>query len=92
MVKVLAVSVLRVIFQMAEGLQLKAACLLFWTQKEKFHTRLAVLYLEKVLSSMSASPPNEEQLSRAREKLQGMLRESNLYRVQYLLGRWGELW
>lgn len=64
----------------------------FWPQKEKFHTHLAVLYLEKVLSSLSASPPNEEQLSSAREKLQGMLRESNLYRVQYLLGRWRELW
>lgn len=74
-------------------LELKAACLpcFFWIQKEKFHTHLAVLYLEKVLTSLSASPPNEEQLSSAREKLQGMLRESNLYRVQYLLGRWGEL-
>lgn len=95
MVKVLAVSVsfsrwLRVL------LELKAARLpcfvFFWIQKEKFHTHLAVLYLEKVLSSLSASPPNEEQLSSAREKLQGMLRESNLYRVQYLLGRCGELW
>lgn len=63
-----------------------------WTQKEKFHTHLAVLYLEKVLSLLVASPPDDEQLSRARERLQGMLRESNLYRVQYLLGRYGKLW
>lgn len=58
-----------------------------WIQKEKFHTHLAVLYLEKVLSLLPVSPPYEEQLCRARERLQGMLRESNLYRVQYLLGR-----
>uniref|UniRef100_H3CVP4 Transforming growth factor, beta receptor associated protein 1 n=1 Tax=Tetraodon nigroviridis TaxID=99883 RepID=H3CVP4_TETNG len=57
------------------------------TQKEKYHTHLAVLYLEKVLSLLSASPPDEEQLSRARERLQGMLRGSDLYRVQYLLGK-----
>lgn len=55
-------------------------------QKEKFHTHLAVLYLEKVLSFLSESPTDEERLTRARERLQALLRESNLYRVQYLLG------
>uniref|UniRef100_A0A3Q4I2F6 Transforming growth factor, beta receptor associated protein 1 n=1 Tax=Neolamprologus brichardi TaxID=32507 RepID=A0A3Q4I2F6_NEOBR len=54
-------------------------------QKEKFHTHLAVLYLERVLSLMSQSPKDEEQLTKARERLQALLRESNLYRVQFLL-------
>lgn len=56
-------------------------------QKEKFHTHLAVLYLERILSILSESPANEEQLTKARERLQAMLRESNLYRVQFLLGK-----
>lgn len=55
-------------------------------QKEKFHTHLAVLYLERVLSLMSQSPKDEEQLTKARERLQALLRESDLYRVQFLLG------
>ncbi|XP_075905435.1 transforming growth factor-beta receptor-associated protein 1 homolog [Nelusetta ayraudi] len=56
-------------------------------QKEKFHTHLAVLYLERVLSLLSESPVNEERLNRGRDRLQAMLRESNLYRVQFLLGK-----
>lgn len=55
-------------------------------QKEKFHTHLAVLYLERVVSLLSESPADEEELSRARERLQAMLRESDLYRVHFLLG------
>lgn len=58
-----------------------------WIQKEKFHTHLAVLYLERVLSLLSDSPADEEQLSRARERLQALLRQSDLYRVQFLLGK-----
>nr|XP_061830690.1 transforming growth factor-beta receptor-associated protein 1 homolog [Nerophis lumbriciformis]XP_061830691.1 transforming growth factor-beta receptor-associated protein 1 homolog [Nerophis lumbriciformis] len=57
------------------------------TQKEKFHTHLAVLYVDRVLSLLSDSPANEEQLSSTREKLQALLRESNLYRAQHLLGK-----
>lgn len=56
-------------------------------QKEKFHTHLAVLYLERVLSLMSQSPKDEEQLTKARERLQALLRESDLYRVQFLLAK-----
>ena len=56
-------------------------------QKEKFHTHLAVLYLEKVLSLLSKSATGEEQLNRARERLQALLRESSLYRVQFVLGK-----
>ncbi|KAM4630033.1 transforming growth factor-beta receptor-associated protein 1 homolog [Polymixia lowei] len=56
-------------------------------QKEKFHTHLAVLYLERVLSLLSQSPKDEDQVTRAREKLQALLRESSLCRVHLLLGK-----
>nr|XP_061796722.1 transforming growth factor-beta receptor-associated protein 1 homolog [Nerophis lumbriciformis] len=56
-------------------------------QEEQFHTHLAVLYLERVLSLLSDSPTNEEKLSKSREKLQSLLRVSELYRAQYLLGK-----
>ncbi|XP_066520555.1 transforming growth factor-beta receptor-associated protein 1 homolog [Hoplias malabaricus] len=56
-------------------------------QKEKYHTHLAVLYADLVLSLLSRTSATREQLSSAREKLQRLLRESNLYRVQLLLGK-----
>uniref|UniRef100_A0A3P9QBZ3 Transforming growth factor, beta receptor associated protein 1 n=1 Tax=Poecilia reticulata TaxID=8081 RepID=A0A3P9QBZ3_POERE len=56
-------------------------------QKEKFHTHLVMLYLDRVMLLLSESPTDEGQLSRAREKLQAMLRESDLYRVQFVLGK-----
>ena len=56
-------------------------------QKEKFHTHLAVLYVERVLALLSQAPPApQEQVGPARDKLQLLLRESSLYRVQLLLG------
>lgn len=63
-------------------------CVLCLRQKEKYHTHLAVLYADKVLGLISRSSANEEQLSAARQKLQRLLKESNLYRVQLLLGRY----
>ncbi|MCJ8729813.1 hypothetical protein PDJAM_G00111380 [Pangasius djambal] len=56
-------------------------------QKEKYHTHLAVLYADRVLALISRTSTTEEQLSSARQKLQRLLRESNLYRVQLLLGK-----
>ncbi|XP_035992465.1 transforming growth factor-beta receptor-associated protein 1 homolog [Fundulus heteroclitus] len=56
-------------------------------QKERFHTHLAVLYLEKVVLLLAESPRDEGRLTKAREKLQAMLRESSLYRVKFLLGK-----
>ncbi|KAI4884620.1 hypothetical protein NFI96_022242 [Prochilodus magdalenae] len=56
-------------------------------QKEKYHTHLAVLYADRVLSLLSRASATEEQLSSARKKLQRLLRESDLYRVQLLLGK-----
>uniref|UniRef100_A0AAQ4NP23 CNH domain-containing protein n=1 Tax=Gasterosteus aculeatus aculeatus TaxID=481459 RepID=A0AAQ4NP23_GASAC len=55
--------------------------------KEKFHTHLAMLYLETVLSLLSMSPTDEEKICRAREMLQALLRGSNLYHAQSLLGK-----
>nr|XP_040019423.1 transforming growth factor-beta receptor-associated protein 1 homolog [Gasterosteus aculeatus aculeatus]XP_040019430.1 transforming growth factor-beta receptor-associated protein 1 homolog [Gasterosteus aculeatus aculeatus]XP_040019439.1 transforming growth factor-beta receptor-associated protein 1 homolog [Gasterosteus aculeatus aculeatus] len=56
-------------------------------KKEKFHTHLAMLYLETVLSLLSMSPTDEEKICRAREMLQALLRGSNLYHAQSLLGK-----
>lgn len=56
-------------------------------QKETFHTHLAVLYLERVMALLSETQADEALLLKARERLQAMLRESSLYRVQYLLGK-----
>ncbi|XP_026989205.1 transforming growth factor-beta receptor-associated protein 1 homolog [Tachysurus fulvidraco] len=56
-------------------------------QKEKYHTHLAVLYADRVLTLISRTSTTEEQLSTARQKLQRLLRESNLYKVQLLLGK-----
>uniref|UniRef100_A0A3P9J496 Vacuolar sorting protein 39/Transforming growth factor beta receptor-associated domain-containing protein n=1 Tax=Oryzias latipes TaxID=8090 RepID=A0A3P9J496_ORYLA len=61
------------------GVLKKSFCLF-----EKFHTHLAVLYLERVLSLLSDSSADAEPLTR--ERLQVFLREPNLYRVQFLLG------
>lgn len=38
------------------------------------------------MSLLSQSPTDEKKLDRARERLQALLRESDLYRVQFLLG------
>lgn len=57
-------------------------------QKEKYHTHLAVLYADRVLGLISRPSATDDQLSAARQKLQRLLKESNLYRVQLLLGRY----
>ncbi|KAM8877592.1 transforming growth factor-beta receptor-associated protein 1 homolog isoform 1-T2 [Synchiropus picturatus] len=54
-------------------------------QEERFHTQLATLYLERVMSLLTVSSSSNE-LRRAREKLQALLRESDLYSVHFLLG------
>uniref|UniRef100_A0A671LLB2 Transforming growth factor-beta receptor-associated protein 1 homolog n=1 Tax=Sinocyclocheilus anshuiensis TaxID=1608454 RepID=A0A671LLB2_9TELE len=56
-------------------------------QKEKYHTHLAVLYADRVLGLISRPSATDDQLSAARQKLQRLLKESNLYRVQLLLGK-----
>ncbi|KAL1418169.1 hypothetical protein MTO96_026182 [Rhipicephalus appendiculatus] len=58
-------------------------------EKEKYHTLLAVMYLDMVLRLLKENGPSgdSERLKTFREKLQHLLRTSNSYRVQLLLGR-----
>lgn len=56
-------------------------------QKEKFHTHLAILYLDKVLDLQSQEGNVSEELTSARCTLKNLLQHSNLYRVHLLLGR-----
>uniref|UniRef100_A0A4W4GKZ9 CNH domain-containing protein n=1 Tax=Electrophorus electricus TaxID=8005 RepID=A0A4W4GKZ9_ELEEL len=56
-------------------------------QREKYHTHLAVLYADQVLGLLSRPADTREHLASARTKLQHLLRESSLYRVQLLLGK-----
>lgn len=56
-------------------------------EKEKYHTHLAVLYLDNVLQLMKNNSVKKEQIDMARSKLRHMLQMSNLYRVQLILGK-----
>ncbi|GFR68319.1 transforming growth factor-beta receptor-associated protein 1 [Elysia marginata] len=56
-------------------------------EKEKYHTHLAVLYLEAVIKLMETNGSKKEELDIARSKLRHMLQMSNLYRVQLILGK-----
>ena len=55
-------------------------------EKEKHHTHLAVLYLDKVLKLMQ-SRTDVLALESARSTLQGILLQSNLYRIPLILGK-----
>lgn len=54
-------------------------------QAEKFHTHLAILYLEDILEKRKEG--NEEAVMEARTKLRHLLQVSSLCRVQLLLGK-----
>lgn len=58
-------------------------------ENDKYHTLLAVMYLDMVLRLFKENGPSteSERLKPIREKLQHLLRTSNSYRVQLLLGR-----
>ncbi|XP_070566294.1 transforming growth factor-beta receptor-associated protein 1-like isoform X2 [Ptychodera flava] len=56
-------------------------------EKEKYHTHLAVLYLDSVLQLRKNEDTSKEQLDLARSKLRHMLQTSVLYRVQLILGK-----
>ncbi|XP_065072216.1 transforming growth factor-beta receptor-associated protein 1-like [Rhopilema esculentum] len=60
-------------------------------QKEKFHTHLALIYLDDVLKLMKERIPMPESLLAARQKLQNLLERSSLYRVNVLLSKIGNL-
>ncbi|XP_043926934.1 transforming growth factor-beta receptor-associated protein 1 [Protopterus annectens] len=54
-------------------------------QKEKFHTHLAVLYLDEVLQLKMRK--SSEALKLMQAKLRSLLQQSSLYRVQLLIGK-----
>ncbi|XP_064600183.1 transforming growth factor-beta receptor-associated protein 1-like [Liolophura sinensis] len=56
-------------------------------EKEKYHTHLAVLYLDAVLKLLKDPSAKKEDQDIARSKLRHMLQMSNLYRVQLILGK-----
>ena len=55
-------------------------------EKEKYHTHLAVLYLDKVLK-LTAKHNDALALETARDTLQDILQQSNLYRIPLILGK-----
>ncbi|XP_063219763.1 transforming growth factor-beta receptor-associated protein 1-like isoform X2 [Bacillus rossius redtenbacheri] len=57
-------------------------------QMETFHTHLAVLYLEKVAQLKQQG--DGESVNDVRQKLQGLLQSSNLYRAHLLLNKMQE--
>ncbi|CAK8694453.1 unnamed protein product [Clavelina lepadiformis] len=56
-------------------------------EKEKFHTHLAVLSLDKVLSLKSSKLNTDSEVVLARKKLQDVLNHSDLFRIHLLLGK-----
>ncbi|KAI8520587.1 transforming growth factor, beta receptor associated protein 1 [Branchiostoma belcheri] len=56
-------------------------------EKEKYHTHLAVLYLDKVLQMRKDPSIPTDEMERSREKLRQMLQFSSLYRVALILGK-----
>ncbi|XP_077979032.1 transforming growth factor-beta receptor-associated protein 1-like [Glandiceps talaboti] len=56
-------------------------------EKEKYHTHLAVLYLDSVLQLRKNADTPKERLDLARSKLRHMLQTSSIYRIQLILGK-----
>eukprot|EP00079_Xenopus_tropicalis_P013183 XP_002941202.1 PREDICTED: transforming growth factor-beta receptor-associated protein 1 [Xenopus tropicalis] len=56
-------------------------------QKEKYHTHLAVLYVEEVQRLNAMDSPDIEQVEMQRGRLQNLLRQSDLYRVHLLIDK-----
>lgn len=56
-------------------------------EKEKFHTHLAIMYMDSVLHILKLPEPQQNGLNEARKKLQELLHASSLIRIQLLLGK-----
>ncbi|XP_056412095.1 transforming growth factor-beta receptor-associated protein 1 isoform X2 [Hyla sarda] len=57
-------------------------------QKEKYHTHLAVLYLEEILRlNIAESSDNMAELEDLRQRFQNLLQQSDLYRVLLLIDK-----
>lgn len=55
-------------------------------QREEFHTRLALLYLDQVLQLQPPDGSPGAEVPEVQKKLRLLLQRSDLYRVHYLLG------
>ncbi|XP_014664764.1 PREDICTED: transforming growth factor-beta receptor-associated protein 1-like isoform X2 [Priapulus caudatus] len=60
-------------------------------EKEKYHTHLALLYMNNVQNLMKTNNTEQGLLEDARRRLQTMLQDSSAYRVHILLGKAQEL-
>ncbi|KAM8976352.1 transforming growth factor-beta receptor-associated protein 1 [Pelodytes ibericus] len=56
-------------------------------QKEKYHTHLAVLYVEEILRLKSMDPSEQVGLEELRTPLQNLLQQSDLYRVLLIIDK-----
>lgn len=56
-------------------------------QKEKYHTHLAVLYLEEILRLKSVESSDQTELEDLRQRFQNLLQQSDLYRVLFLIDK-----
>nr|XP_009672123.1 PREDICTED: transforming growth factor-beta receptor-associated protein 1 isoform X2 [Struthio camelus australis] len=56
-------------------------------EKEKYHTHLAVLYLEAILQLQSVTTDNCTETTELLFKLRGLLQKSDLYRIHFILDK-----
>ncbi|XP_077670451.1 transforming growth factor-beta receptor-associated protein 1 isoform X2 [Eretmochelys imbricata] len=56
-------------------------------KKEKYHTHLAVLYLETVLKLKSVTTDNCVELTETQTKLRSLLQKSDFYRIHFILDK-----
>ncbi|EDV28822.1 uncharacterized protein TRIADDRAFT_52079 [Trichoplax adhaerens] len=59
----------------------------FQIQKEQYHTKLGIIYIELILSLMKNAPKSDSNLAEERDSLRKLLEESSLFRAQLLLSR-----
>lgn len=67
---------------------LPTLCLLgpCFLQREEYHTRLAVLYLDEVLQHRPGASGRDAEVTETQAKLRCLLQKSDLYRVHFLMG------
>lgn len=61
-------------------------CLASFLQREEYHTRLALLYLDAVLQRTPGTIGLGAEVMETQAKLRHLLQKSDLYRVHFLMG------
>lgn len=61
-------------------------CLARFLQREEYHTRLALLYLDAVLQRTPGAGGSGAEVTETQAKLRRLLQKSDLYRVHFLMG------